>query len=131
MAEPVSLPYGDLSLGGVAIPAAARLRWSQTRRTLDSAYKLEYSDLSAEIQQGTTSATKQLITLSCEGWMPPGIDALARTSTHSFTFEKPSAENTWTTTTLTVLIWERAQYTDDPSDPGGGSVRWSLTLREA
>ena len=131
MSEPVSHAYGDLSLGGVAIPAAARLSWQQQRRRIDSTFQLEYGDLSAEIQQGPTTAVKQIIDLSCEGWAPPGLDALARTTTHALIYEKPTAENTWTPTAITVWIWEPLTYTEDPSAAGGGTVRWSVTLREA
>lgn len=128
MADPA---YGTLSLGGVAIPAAARLTWGQRRQTVSSVYQLEYSDLSAEIQQGPTAATKQIIELSCEGWAPPGLDALSRTTTHAFIFEKCTAESVWTPTTITVWIWEPIQYDETPSAAGGGTVRWSLTLRQA
>lgn len=122
---------GVFTLGGVAIPIEARLTWSQTRERVDAAIPLEYSDLSAEVQQGPTTAVKRLLTISCSGWAPPGLDALARTSSHTLVIEKPTGVNTWTSETLTVLIWQRISYTEEPSAPGGGAVRWSITLREA
>lgn len=123
--------WGNLSLGGVAIPVEATLTWGQTRQTVRSEVQLEFSDLTCEIQQGPTSTSKRLITLSCAGWAPPGLDALSRTSTHSLITELPSGVSTWTPTTLTVWIWEPLRYTDDLRTPGGGSVAWTITLREA
>lgn len=122
---------GILSLGGVAIPDEARLTWAQTRQTIRSEVQLEYSDLSCEIQQGPVTTAKRLVTLSCSGWAPPGLDALARTSTHTLQYEALTASSTWATQTMTCWIWEPLKYSDDVRAPGGGSSSWTITLREA
>lgn len=124
---------GYLGLGGVTIPDTARLDWSQTRERLDACERLEYSDGSAEIQRGPWAAgvVKRLVAITCSGWQPPGLDALDRTATHTLTWEEPTDLSTWTTRTMTCWIWEPPRYTDNPRAPGGGSVAWTITLREA
>lgn len=123
---------GLLAIGTVSIPDGARITWEQSRQTIRSEVQIEYSDLSAEIQQGPVSAAKRLWTLSCSGWEPPGgIEALDRTTTHTLTWEELTGPSTWTTRTATVWIWEGPTFRDNPRDPGGGSSSWTLTLREA
>lgn len=122
---------GQFELGGVAIPAESILGWQQTREQVGAETVLEYSDLSMEIQQGPTSAKKWTFSWTCSGWMPPGLDSLSRTTTHTLKCEMPTALNTWATQTLTVWITARPRYTEDLRAGGGGTVAWTLSVREA
>jgi hypothetical protein len=122
---------GLFVLGGVTVPANSILDWSQSRQIIASESVLEYSDLSMEVQQGPTSATKIALSWTCSGWMPPGLDALSRLTTHSLQYEHPTGLNTWETRTITVWITERPRYVENLRAPGGGSVSWTLAVRQA
>jgi hypothetical protein len=121
---------GVISLGGVLLPEDSYLDWSQTRTVVRSQSVLEFADLSIDIQIGPTSNTKRVVSLSCSGWAPPGIDALAADGTHTLQWEEPQAGGAWATQSMSCKIIEPVRYVDNPRAPGGGTVAWTITLRE-
>jgi hypothetical protein len=119
-------------LGGVTLPEAALIQWQQTRTVARAAARYEYSDMSAEVVVGPTSTTKRIVTISAQGVVPPGLDALSRTTTHALTYYVRDGSGVWQPVTATVWLWSEIEYRDAVwADGRLGLDAWSLMLREA
>jgi hypothetical protein len=126
------MALGAPVLGGVTLPEAALIQWQQTRTVARAASRYEYSDMSAEVVVGPTSATKRIVTISAQGVVPPGLDALDRTTTHALTYYVRDGSGVWQPVTATVWLWNEIEYRDAVwADGRLGLDAWSLTLREA